>query len=287
MRKFLSCVFTFSICVAMLSACGTQEDTAQAEAILNSETTAAETESEPEINYQKKRLVYYPADGDSYVAEEYEYNNDGYNKKMYFSNGILFSYIEYKDDIMIKSTDYDKDGSIFIVSEYDESEFNNTIKISFYDDNQKISSENLYDYEFNDDRTEAVETMTMILYDSDTGEKMEGIGLDIKFTYIQKYDYDESGRIIYKYEYNKDTETVMYEYYYEYDDNGNEILRKDEDSVITSEYDENNNLIHRHYSRNSGDSDVYYDYDEYGRQIGWTVYDENGNETSHSVVEYE
>lgn len=281
MKKLLSCIGAWIMCAAMLSGCGSKENTIQTGNASDAETTAS---MEEEISYQKKRVVYYPIDGESYIREDYEYYDGGYYKNVYFDDGTLFGCTEYKNDIMIKSTTYGKDGLIFSVSEYDESEFNNMIKNSSYD-NERLSFEFIYDYQFNDDRTEALETVTTIFYDPDTGEKIEGSELDIDFKYIQKYEYDEAGRIIHECEYNKDTGSVTYEYYYEYDDNGNEILQKSEDAIITSEYDNSNNLIHMHNS--NGNRDIYYDYDEYGRQIGWTFYDADGNETSHCVVEYE
>ena len=97
--------------------------------------------------------------------------------------------------------------------------------------------------------------------------------------------------MIHEYDYYADSDSIYSEYFYEYDDNGNCITKKSGYDTQTYEYDDNNNLIYEHYDYSYGDYgfgyEISYDYDEYGRQIGWTDYDTDGNETSHSVVEYE
>lgn len=300
MKKTLLCICALSVCVAMLSACGTQEDTAQGETTLSSETTASvaetsavteadtestteETEPEPEISYQKKRAITYPADSDSYIAEEYEYGDDGYYKETHYNSDGNISYCEeYKNDIMIKNTSY-YNGILNSITEYDESRINYIIKISYYNDNEELRDEMFWDYQFNEDQTEALVTSTSIQYNQDTGESSE-FG---PFYYKYIYEYDEAGYIIHEYHYNEELDQISSEEYYEYDDNGNNTMYNFANlSFFTYEYDNNNNLIHYNYSSNNNSSDTYYDYDEYGRQIGWTVYDADGNETSHSVVEY-
>ena len=346
------------MCAAMLSACVTKEDTAQAENTSNAETTASaeetsetsdankadqkstteEAEPEPEINYQKKRVVTYPAEGSSYVSIEYEYgDNDYYKETNYLNDGTVTSYIEYeygddgyskvteriidllicteyKNNIKIKETECNAvDLAAGRIKEYDESELNYVIKSSYFDnreqevfsDNYKEykSTESTHDYKFNDDFTEAVVTITT----TSAFKNLDEID-EVVVTYIQKYEYDELGRVIHEWGYyTHSSEDIFGEYYYTYDNNGNRlitmdgilsktyeydehgnmIMEKNDYSTKTYEYDDNNNLIHYNYSSDKSSSDTYYDYDEYGRQIGWTEYDEDGNETSHSVVEYE
>lgn len=308
-----------------------------------SETTVEETEAEVQVSYQKIREITYPAESDSYVSKEYEYGNNGYYKETeYLSDGTTSAYIEYeygddgyyktmnysyygnmltcteyKNDIKIKKTEYlGEDLAAGNIYEYDESELNYITKSSHFDNReQKVirdnykeyrSSESIYNYQFNDNRTEAVATITTTSTFKNSDEIDEAV-----VTYIQKYEYDELGRVIHEWGYYTHSEVIQDEYYYtyddngnrlitmdvilattyEYDDNGNMTMEKSEHSLITYEYDDNNNLIYKHedynYTSFKNSYDSYYEYDEYGRQIGWTVYDADGNETSHTVVEYE
>lgn len=303
MKKILSCLCALTVCVAMLSACGTRESTTQTGTASNSETTSSaeveseataseadtestteETEAEEEINYQKKRVVTYPVDGESYVSHEYEYGDDGYYKEIrYNSDGNISFFNEYKSDILVNYTMY-YNGFVKSVTEYDESKINYITKMSqYYDDSQELMDDMFWDYQFNEDQTEALVTSTMVYYNwADTGEMYEP---DPSY-YIYKCEYDEDGHIIHKYNYDEELDQISSEYYYEYDDNGNIVMENTLNIFIaTYEYDDNN-LIHYNSSSSNSSSDTYYDYDEYGRQIGWTEYDADGNEKSHSVVEY-
>ena len=304
MKKILSCICALSVCGAMLSACGTQESTTQTGTVSNSETTSStenvsetiaaeadtestteETEAAEEINYQKKRVIYYPVDGDSYVFREYEYGDGNYiNETVYDSVGNISRLNEYKNDILVKITSY-SDGVIRTIEELDESEINYLTKMLQYNENQELVGETFWDYQFNDDRTEALETCTTIFYNPDTGERDEYEPQYCTHT----YEYDATGHLIHTYYYDEISDYTSVGEYYEYDDNENRIMYNFADAAIyTYEYDENNNLIYEHYDNVTYgySNDTYYDYDEYGRQIGWTVYDADGNEKSHSVVEY-
>lgn len=310
---------------------------------VDTETTTEETEPEVEISYQKIREITYPADGDSYVSKEYEYGDNNYYKETaYLYDGTILTYTEqeygndgyykvtnynyfghrttcteYKNGIKIKETEYlGEDLAAGYIYEYDESELNYITKSSHFDNREQEviqdnyeeykSSESIHDYQFNDDRTEAIVTITTTstFKNSDRIDK-------VVVTYIQKYEYDELGRVIHEWGYYTTSEGIDDEYYYtydntgnrlitkkggfsttiyEYDDNGNMTMEKDDYALITCEYDDSNNLTYKHEEYGSSESsiyDTYYEYDEYGRQIGYTNYDVNGNETSHTVVEYE
>lgn len=363
MRKIIFGICAFILCTAMLSGCNANESGSKTETVSNSETTVSaentsatvsstsepvsettveETEAEEQINYQKKRVITYPAEGDSYVSIEYEYgDNDYYKETEYLNDGTILNYTEYeyeddgyykvtdysyygnmltcteyKNGIKIKKTDYlGEDLAAGYIYEYDESELNYITKNSHFDnreqevirDNYKeyASSDSVHDYQFNDDRTEAVVTITTTSTFKNSDEIDKAV-----VTYIQKYEYDELGRVIHEWGYYTHSEGIDNEYYYtydnngnrlitmdgilattyEYDDNGNMTTEKSEHSLITYEYDDNNNLTYKHeeYTYTSFESsyDTYYEYDEYGRQTGWTVYDADENETSHAVVEY-
>ena len=303
MRKNFFGICAFILCAAMLSGCNANESGSKTETVSNSETTVSaentsatvsstsepvsettveETEAEEQINYQKKRVITYPADGDSYVSKEYEYEDDCcYKETSYNSDGSLYERYEYKNNIIIKTDGY-YTGKL-TSTEYDGTKMENIIKISQYNENQELTCDFIYDYQFNDDFTEAVVNNSTVYYNSD----IEGVPI----TDIHKYEYDEKGRIIHKYYYSIDDSDATYgERYYEYDDNGNMTKETFGDLYIyTYEYDDNDNLIHRYCTSQTDetkhDYDYYYDYDEYGRQIGWTYEDENG--TSKSVVEYD
>lgn len=307
MKKTIFSICSLIICAAMLSGCGAEKSNGKTEVTSNPETTAStenasettsltseiisettveETEAEEQINYQKKRVITCPADGDSYVSYEYEYIDDNnYKETSLYSDGNIGSISEYKNDFLVKYTLY-RDGRIVFINENDESELNYLIQQSFYDDNQELSSDSFYDYQFNNDRTEALATVKGTYYNyADTGEKKE-----LEDVYIvYKYEYDEAGHIVHKYSYAKDNPENISETYYEYDTNGNMISETLGDIRIYKYEYEDNNLIHSYSIRTEDTTkheyDYYYDYDEYGRQIGWTYEDENG--VSKSVVEYD
>lgn len=271
-KKFFG-ICAFILCTAMLSGCNANESGSKTEPVSNSETTISaenasettqtevdtettteETEPKVQISYRKIREINYPSEGDSYVAKKYEYKDDCcYKETIYRPNGNLAACFEYKNNIIVKA-EFD---SIGLSTEYDGTKMENIIKITNYKGDQK-KDETVYDYQFNDDFTEAYVTASSILY-YETDYNPEPL------TYVFKYEYDEKGNIIHKYNYHtNDPDTIYNDIYYEYDDNGNITKKKNIDT-----------------------SYVIYEYDEYNRQIGWTDYDADGNETSHAVVEYE
>ena len=265
MRKIFFGICAVILCAAMLSGCNTNESGSKTEPVSNSETTISaenasettteDTEPKVQISYRKIREINYPSEGDSYVSKKYEYEDDCcYKETIYRHNGNLAACFEYKNNIIVKA-EFD---SIGFSTEYDGTKMENIIKTTNYNGNQK-KDETVYDYQFNDDFTEAYVTASSILY-YETDYTPEPL------TYVYKYEYDEKGNIIHKYYYNANDPDTMYDdIYYEYDDNGNITKEK---NIYTSFY-------------------VIYEYDEYNRQIGWTNYDTDGNETSHAVVEYE
>lgn len=302
MRKKFFSICAFILCTAMLSSCNANESGSKTETVSNSETTISaentsatvsstnepvlettveETEVEEQINYQKKRVITYPADGGSYVSKEYEYEDDCcYKETSYNSDGSLYGRYEYKNDIIIKSELY-YNGFIKSSTEYDGTKMENIVKISQYNDNQELIYDMIFDYQFNDDFTEALETTSTIYYETDFTSEPQ--------TYVHKYEYEAESRIIHKYNYLIDEPDSMFgEQYYEYDDNGN-MTKETFESLYsyTREYDDNGNMTKETYETNSSYRISIYEYDEYGRQIGWTEYDADGNETSHTVVEYD
>lgn len=264
MRKNFFGICAFILCISMLSGCNANESGSKTETVsaenasettqteVDTETTTEETEPKVQISYRKIREINYPSEGDSYVAKKYEYKDDCcYKETIYRPNGNLAACFEYKNNIIVKA-EFD---SIGLSTEYDGTKMENIIKITNYKGDQK-KDETVYDYQFNDDFTEAYVTASSILY-YETDYTPEPL------TYVYKYEYDEKGNIIHKYNYNTNDPDTIYDDIYEYDDNGNMTMKKSDNSLIT------------------------YEYDEYNRQISWTAYDIDGNKTNHAVVEYE
>lgn len=253
--KKLICVIWALAMLFSFCACGTEEESGQ-------DSAAVESEEIKEVSYDKSegklvKAAYYNANGLNYSTVEYEY--DGYgriSKESYYGeNHAPQSYIQYEysdDGLLLSKTDFEASSDV---------SFDESYNVNYsYDENGKLICE----------------------------EQLSGGEL----VYKTEYSYDENGNLLNEKHYEGDFLAAEYSYTYNSDGSRDTCTRNEYglESVSTDKYayDEKGRLlsVKEECEGDENVSGIEYSYDEYGSEISKTVYDAQGNVLSATSCEY-